>query len=119
MWLKLTQTLWIACLLCATWASPQEPSDPKHTEPKQEQQKSEPQYEETFSGPIVEVSSEKIVVSRSILGQPPENRTFLIKPETKIEGKLRVKAKVTVGFVTTEGVDIAHLIVVRGQSNKK
>lgn len=118
MWLKLTQTLWIG-LLCVTWAFSQEPTDPKNTEPKAEEQKSEPQYEETFSGPIVEISSEKIVVSRSILGQPPENRTFLIKPETKIEGKLRVKVKVTVGFVTTEGVDIAHLIVVRGQAAKK
>ena len=88
-------------------------------EPKPEIQKSEPQYEETFSGPIVEVSSEKIVVSRSILGQSPENRTFVVKADTKIEGKLRVKAKVTVGFVTTEGVDIAKLIVVRAQPPKK
>ena len=119
MWLKLTQTLGIAWLLGATLALSQESPEPKHTEPKQEDQKSEPQYEETFSGPIVEVSSEKIVVSRSILGQPPEHRTFLIKPETKIEGKLRVKGKVTVGFVTTEGVDIARLIVVRTQPPKK
>ena len=101
-------------MFAAALCSSQEP-----TEPKPEIQKSEPQYEETFSGPIVEVSSEKIVVSRSILGQAPENRTFIVKPDTKIEGKLRVKAKVTVGFVTTDGVDIAKLIVVRGQPPKK
>jgi hypothetical protein len=118
-WLKLTKALGVACLFWATLAGSQEPTEPKHPEPKQEEQKPEPQYEETFSGPVVEFSSEKIVVSRSILGQPPENRTFVIKPETKIEGNLRVKVKVTVGFVTTEGVDIAHLIVVRGQSQKK
>ncbi|MDQ2950448.1 MAG: hypothetical protein M3Y27_31665 [Acidobacteriota bacterium] len=104
--------------MCGVVASSQEPTEPKPSEPKHEDQKSEPQYEDTFSGPIVEVSSEKIVVSRSILGQPPERRTFLIKPETKIEGKLRVKGKVTVGFVTSEGVEIARLIVVRTQPKK-
>src|ERR1035438_5584237 len=67
--------------------------------PKPEPAKSEPQYEDTFSGPIVEYSAEKITVSRTILGKP-EQHTFWIKPDTKIEGKLKVKAKVTVGFVT-------------------
>jgi hypothetical protein len=76
--------------------------------------KSEPKYDATFSGPIVEVSATKITVSRSILGKPAEKRTFLIKPDTRIEGKLRVRAKVTVGFVTTdEGDDVARLVVVR------
>ena len=117
MWLK-TQVLGIAWMVGAALASSQEPTEPKPSEPKHEDQKSEPQYEDTFSGPIVEFSSEKVVVSRSILGQPPEHRTFLIKPETKIEGKLRVKGKVTVGFVTSEGVEIARLIVVRTQPKK-
>jgi hypothetical protein len=82
--------------------------------PKPESPKSEPQYEDTFSGAIVEVSAEKITVSRNNLGKD-ETRTFLIKPETKIEGKLRVKVKVTVGFVTKDEVDEARLIVVRPQ----
>ena len=78
MWLKLTQTLGTIWLVCGGLALCQEPSEPKPTEPTHEDQKSEPQYEDTFSGPIVEFSSEKIVVSRSILGQPAESRTFLI-----------------------------------------
>jgi hypothetical protein len=75
--------------------------------------KSEPKYDETFSGLIVELSAAKITVSRSILGKPAEKCIFLIKPDTRIEGKLRVRGKVTVGFVTTDEGDIARLVVVR------
>ncbi len=74
---------------------------------------SEPSYDDTFSGPVLELSAVKITVSRSILGQPAEKRTFLIKSDTRIEGRLRVRAKVTVGFVNTDEGDIARLIVVR------
>jgi hypothetical protein len=75
--------------------------------------KSEPKYDDTFSGPIVELSAAKITVSRSILGKPAEKRTFWIKPDTRIEGKLKVKVRVTVGFVTSDDGDVARLIVVR------
>ena len=75
--------------------------------------KTEPKYDDTFSGPIVELSTSRITVSRSILGKPAEKRSFWIKADTRIEGKLRVKAKVTVGFVTTDEGDVARLIVVR------
>jgi hypothetical protein len=78
-----------------------------------ETSKNEPKYDQTFSGPIVEVTAAKITVSRSILGKPAEKRTFWIKPDTRIEGKLRVRAKVTVGYVTTDDGDVARLIVVR------
>lgn len=80
--------------------------------------KAEPPYDETFSGPVVEITASKIVVSRSILGKPPEKRTFVIKVDTRIEGKLRVRAKVTVGFVTNDEGDVARLIVVRGPQQK-
>ncbi len=75
--------------------------------------KSEPKYDQTFSGPIVEVSATQITVSRSILGKPAEKRTFSIKSDTRIEGKLRVRVKVTVGYVATEDGDVARLVVVR------
>jgi hypothetical protein len=77
--------------------------------------KSEPKYDHTFSGPIVEVTATNITVSRSILGKPAEKRSFLIKPDTRIEGKLRVRVKVTVGYVTTDDGDEARLVVVRTQ----
>lgn len=75
--------------------------------------KVEPSYSETFSGIIVELSASQLTISRSILGKPPEKRSFTIRPETRIEGKLRLKLKVTVGFVTTTDGDWARLIVAR------
>jgi hypothetical protein len=80
---------------------------------KADSAKDAPKYDDTFAGPIVELSATKITVSRSILGKPAEKRTFWIKPDTRIEGKLRVRAKVTVGFVTTDEGDVARLVVVR------
>jgi hypothetical protein len=80
---------------------------------KKDEPKSEPSYDDTFSGPVVELSATKITVSRSILGRPAEKHTFLIKSDTRIEGRLRVRAKVTVGFVTKDDGDVARLIVVR------
>ena len=73
---------------------------------KKDAPKSEPSYEDTFSGPVVELSATKITVSRSILGRPAEKRTFLIKSDTRIEGRLRVRAKVTVGFVAKDDGDV-------------
>jgi hypothetical protein len=86
---------------------------------KPDNSKSEPKYDETFSGPIVEFSPTKIVVSRSILGKPAEKHSFSINSDTRIEGKLRVKAKVTVGYVTTDDGDIAKLVVVRTSASQK
>jgi hypothetical protein len=87
--------------------------------PKSEPPKGEPSYQETFSGPIVELATDRITVSRSILGKPAERRTFWIKSDTKIEGHLRMKVKVTVGFVTTGDGDVARLIVVRTPPPKR
>ncbi len=98
-----------ALLASVGWSQETAAPDPAKSDPK-----SEPKYDETFSGPIVEVSATKITVSRSILGKPAEKRTFSIKSDTRVEGKLRVRAKVTVGFVTTDdGEDVARLVVVR------
>lgn len=82
------------------------------SEPKTKSQ-SEPKYDHTFSGPLVEVTETQITVSRSILGKPAEKRTFAIKSDTRVEGKLRIHAKVTVGYVTTDDGDVARLVVVR------
>lgn len=75
--------------------------------------KTEPKYDDTFSGSIIELTTSKITVSRSILGKPAEKRVFLINSDTRIEGKLHVKLKVTIGFVTSDDGDVARLIVVR------
>jgi len=73
---------------------------------------------EFFSGTISQMPEGKIAVERTVLGKPPENRSFLINTETKIEGKLRLKARVTVGFKPTPDGDLAIRIIVRPQEKK-
>lgn len=112
-----------AVSVAAVLAGEQEESSAAKTEPG----RSEPKYSDTFSGPIVEVfytgdSPKKvhpadvitrITVSRSILGKPAEKASFLIKPDTKVEGNLRMRARVTVGYVVNDEGNVARLIVVR------
>jgi hypothetical protein len=102
----------VGALLTSGWSQEQASPD-KSGGAKSGGAKSEPKYDATFSGPIVELSATKITVSRSILGKPAERHTFWIKSDTRIEGKLRVRVKVTVGFVTTDEGDVARLVVVR------
>ncbi len=94
------------------WAQAQQLSKP-------DSPKTEPKYEDTFSGSIIELTTTKITVSRSILGKPAEKHMFLIDSDTRIEGKLRVKLKVTIGFITSEEGDVARLIVVRQKPPEK
>jgi hypothetical protein len=114
-WLDLPKAALLAVFMAAHGAAVQEPDVTKPAPPA-----SEPHYDSTFSGPIVELTSDRVTVARSILGKPAERRSFWIKSDTRVEGKLHVKAKVTVGYITTEdGGDIARLIVVRVSSQKK
>ena len=69
---------------------------------------------EFVSGTVSELPPGRIVVNRAVLGKPAENRAFLVSGETKIEGTLRVNARVTVGFKPTErGEPVAVRIIVR------
>ena len=99
---RFIQALALGVLLASTRTLPAQEDQPPS--------KSQPSYDDTFAGPIVELTTTKVTVSRNVLGKT-EKRTFLIKTDTRIEGKLRVKEKVTVGFVTTDEGDIARLIV--------
>ena len=113
----------IVCLLGLSLAVAQEENN--GTTPKSS--KSEPKYSETFSGSVVEIfyngdnpkktapddAITRITVSRSILGKPPEKRAFIIQPDTRVEGSLRMRARVTVGYVASDDGNVARLIVVR------
>ncbi len=68
-----------------------------------------------FSGIVEELPDGRVTVSRTALGKS-ENRSFLIKPTTKIEGKLKTKARVTVRFHASDEGDVAVQIIVRPAS---
>jgi len=73
-----------------------------------------------FAGTVLEWTSGTITVSRVVLGKKTEKRSFRVTPETKIEGKMRTKVRVTVRYITDDEGDTATLIVVRpaAQQNK-
>lgn len=68
-----------------------------------------------FAGTVSQFSAETIVVGRTVRGKA-ESRTFILTSQTKIEGKLAVKVRVTVRYITDDDGDTATLIVVRGSA---
>ena len=89
-------------------ARPQDPTEKKIEEPKPDT---------FFAGVIVEFSPEKITVSRVNLGKT-EKRVFRVTPETKCEGKLAKKVRVTVKYVASDDGETAELIIVRSEQKK-
>ena len=71
-----------------------------------------------FSGTVAEFNDKQLVVLRTVLGKP-EKHTFLIDSTTKVEGKLRLKVRVTVKFETSEAGDVAKLVRVRPPQQPK
>lgn len=71
-----------------------------------------------FAGSVTLITPEKVSVSRKVSGKT-ENRTFRLTPATKVEGKLKVKVRVTVRYSSDETGDTATLIVVRTSLLKK
>jgi hypothetical protein len=68
-----------------------------------------------FAGAVSQFSAETIIVGRTVRGKA-ESRTFSLTPHTKIEGKLAVRVRVTVRYITDDDGDTATLIVVRGSA---
>lgn len=66
-----------------------------------------------FSGIVTDLTSDRISVERTVLGQGSDSHTFMITPETRVEGKLRLRARVTVRYVSSEDGDRAVHIIVR------
>jgi hypothetical protein len=77
--------------------------------PSQAQQKKADNY----AGTVSEFSSDKVVVAKT-----KESRTFKITPETKIEGKLKAKVRVTVRYVADDDGYTALRIIVRTSTPK-
>ena len=68
-----------------------------------------------FSGTVSDFSSGRLTVSRNHLGKN-ESRSFVITQDTKVEGRLRKDARVTVRFRASEEGDVALHIIVRNNS---
>jgi hypothetical protein len=79
---------------------------------------SEQPLSEFFSGIVTALADDKITVFKTVLGKNSETRTFLITPETRVEGKLRMKARVTVRYTHDEDSDRALHIIVRTSQKK-
>jgi hypothetical protein len=73
-----------------------------------------------FSGTVAELEPKRITVQRSASDNlPEEKKTFVITDATKVEGELRLSARVTIGFISSGQGDIATRIIVRPLTPKK
>ena len=67
-----------------------------------------------FSGTVTQLNLESVTVVRTVPARDAVTRKFLLDAQTKVEGKLRVKARVTVQYqVEDEGQFRALHIIVR------
>lgn len=74
---------------------------------------------QVVTGTVADFSSTRLMVTRTVLGKPPETLTFTISGDTVIEGRLRLRARVTVGYKSAEETEpVAVRIIVRPQNQK-
>jgi hypothetical protein len=68
-----------------------------------------------FSGTVTMLQPDSLTVVRRVTGQPAVTRTFVLDSKTRIEGRLKARARVTVRFVAgaDEGLFTAVYIIVR------
>ena len=85
----------------------------------QEQPPVEQPGDQYFSGTVVSFAAERVTVARTVLGRNSSSRYFTITQDTQIEGKLKVKVRVTVQYVTKDEVDYAIHIIERNPPLKK
>ena len=72
-----------------------------------------------FTGTVVESAPDHLKVSRVLQGKTEEH-VFKMTPATKIEqGRIRLKERVTVRFVTGDEGDTAILVIVRPTSTQQ
>jgi hypothetical protein len=66
-----------------------------------------------FSGNVIELSSEAITVERTALLRDSVKRTFILDTQTTVEGKLKLRARVSVRFAADENGQFhaLHIIV--------
>ena len=104
---------WVAPLLLAVAPLPlmARPQDP-------EKKTEESKPDNLFSGTVIEFSKESITISRKVLGKT-EKKVFRVTPDTKCDGEVKVKIRVTVRYILTDDGEAAESIFVRPQEQKK
>jgi hypothetical protein len=71
-----------------------------------------------FTGTLVENTPDHLKVSRVLQGKS-EARIFKMNAETKIEGgRLRLRARITVRYISGDDSDTAILVIVRPAAKK-
>jgi hypothetical protein len=85
----------------------------------QEQPPAERSADQYFSGTVISYAGEKVTVARTAPSANGSSRDFMITRDTEIEGKLKVKVRVTVQYIVKDDVDYAVHIIVRNQPPKK
>jgi hypothetical protein len=75
-------------------------------------------HSDFFSGVVTALADDNITVFKTVLGKNSETRIFLITAETRVEGKLRLKVRVTVRYAHQEEGDRALHIIVRTSQKK-
>lgn len=67
-----------------------------------------------FSGTVTASTADSITVVRKVPAKPDESRSFVIDKDTKIEGKLKLNARVSVRFkADDDGTVHAVRVIVR------
>ncbi|HEY4084297.1 MAG TPA: hypothetical protein VGM43_00085 [Bryobacteraceae bacterium] len=70
-----------------------------------------------FSGTVTAAAADKITVVRKVPARADESRDFAVDNSTKVEGRLRVNARVSVRFKTgDDGISHALRVIVRSDT---
>lgn len=72
-----------------------------------------------MSGTVSELANDRMTITRAVAGRATEKHAFLLTTDTTVEGKLKVKARVTVGYVKGEEADTAVRIIVRSSQGPR
>lgn len=71
-----------------------------------------------FTGTLVENAPDHLKVSRNQRGKP-DARVFHVNAQTKVEGRLRLKQRVAVRYISGEDGDTAILVIVRPSKKQR
>ncbi|MFL6352402.1 MAG: hypothetical protein ACJ74Z_11210 [Bryobacteraceae bacterium] len=106
-WRDVTRAIATLVFLSALWVMAQAPGN-QDAPPRPKAQ--------FFAGIVTDLGAKHVTVSRSLVGRPRENRTFMITHRTKVSRPLRMKSRVTVRYVRMPEGDEALEIQVRSQT---